>query len=143
LHLPGPGAAGKFPWNQRDLVDDGGGLAADKICPDGSCQSSYRHIVGRDQCGEAADTLLEGTLRQLSHQFGTESATLPLVYDGDGYFGGLRVYGGPDITSDAHAAPVGTIHRAERLMVVMVDLGEVAQLCRGQFGLCRQEPHLA
>jgi hypothetical protein len=35
------------------------------------------------------------------------------------------------------------IHRAERLMIVMVDVGEVAQLRRGQFPLRRQEPHPA
>src|SRR5689334_24920240 len=108
------------PVDQRDLVDHGGGLAADKIRPDAPCQSSHCRVVGRDQCGEAADTLLASPLSQLSHQFGAESAALPPVYHGDGKFGGLCVFKGPDVTGDAHAAPVGTIHRAECFMVVMV-----------------------
>ena len=143
FHLLGLGVAGLFPWSQRDLVDHGGRLTADKLRPDAPCQSSHRHIVSRDQCSEPADTLLAGTLRQLSHQFGAESPALPFVHDGDSYFGGPCVLSGPDVTSDAQAASVGAIHCAERFMVVMVDLGEVAQLRRGQFVLRPKEPHLA
>jgi len=35
------------------------------------------------------------------------------------------------------------IQRTERLVVVVVEVGEVAQLRRGQFFLSRQESHLA
>ena len=89
------------------------------------------------------DAFGTGTFSQLSQQFGAESPALPFVHDGDGDLGGLRVLPGPDIPGDAHATPVARIHRAERLMVVMVDLGEAAQLHRGQFLLYRQEPQLA
>jgi hypothetical protein len=44
---------------------------------------------------------------------------------------------------DARAAPVGKVQRDERLMVVVVDVGEVAQLGGGQFVLSGQEAHLA
>jgi hypothetical protein len=51
---------------------------------------------------------------------------LPCIHDGDGNLGGLRVFRGPDIPGNAHATPIGGIHGAERIMVVMVKLGKVA-----------------
>jgi hypothetical protein len=68
---------------------------------------------------------------------------MPLVDDSDRNLGGLRVFGVPDLAGDAHAAPVGVVQCAERLAVMVIDVGEVAQLRRGQFLLCCQEPHLA
>jgi hypothetical protein len=82
----------------------------------------------RDQRGEAADAFGAGTLRQLSHQFGAEAPPLPVVDDGDRDFGGPRVVGVPDVARDTDTTPVGVIQRAERLVVVVVDIGEVAQL---------------
>jgi hypothetical protein len=114
----------------------------DKIRPHVRCQAGHRHIVGRGQRGETANAFPAGALRQLSDQYGAKSPALPFVHDGDGNLGGLRIVSGPDITSDAHPAPVSVIHRAERLMVVMVNLGEIAQLRRGQFPLRRQKPRL-
>lgn len=48
---------------------------------------------------------------------------MPVVDDGDGDLGGLRVIGVPDVAGDAHAAPAGLIQRTERLVVVVVDVG--------------------
>ena len=36
----------------------------------------------------------------------------------------------PDVAGDAHAVPVGAAEGADRLVVVVVDLGEEAQLHR-------------
>ena len=52
------------------------------------------------------------------------------------------VAGIADIAGDAHAVPARRVQRAERLVVVVVDVGEIAQLRRGQFFLHAQEPHL-
>ena len=116
-----------FRRPQCDLVLQGTRLAADELGPDVAQQSCHRRIVGRDQRGEAADAFGAGTLRQLSHQFGAESQTLPVVDDGDRDFGGLWGVGVADIAGDTDTAPVGVIQRAERLVVVMVKVGEVAQ----------------
>jgi hypothetical protein len=62
---------------------------------------------------------------------------LIVVDDGDGDLSGLRVLGVPDVAGNARAAPAGVVQRAERLMVVVVDVGEVAQLRAGQFVLSR------
>jgi hypothetical protein len=60
---------------------------------------------------------------------------LPVIDDGDCDLSRLRVVGIADIEGDAHAAATGPVHRAERLMVVVVDVGKVAQLCCRQFFL--------
>jgi hypothetical protein len=124
---------GIVPWNQGDLVLRGGGLAADKLRPGFSQQPSHCHVVYRDQRGQAADACVPGTVRQLRHQLSAKSPALPLVHNGDGDFGGQRVLRGLDVPGDSHAAPVGVIQCAERLVVVVVDIGEVAQLRGRQF----------
>jgi hypothetical protein len=67
---------------------------------------------------------------------------LPAIDDGDRDLSCLRVVGIPDITGDAHAVPADPVQRTERLMVVVVDIGKVAQLRRRQFFLHAQEPQL-
>jgi len=68
---------------------------------------------------------------------------LPVIDDGERDLSRLRVVGIPDIAGNAHAAPAGQVQRTERLMVVVVEVGKVAQLRRRQFFLHAQEPHLA
>jgi len=67
---------------------------------------------------------------------------LPVIDDGDRDLSRLRIAGIADIAGDAHALPAGLVQRAERFMVVVVDVGEVAHLRRRQFFLHAQEPHL-
>jgi hypothetical protein len=67
---------------------------------------------------------------------------VPLVDDGHGNVGSLRVLGISDVASDAHTASVDEAECYERLVVVVVDRGEVAQLGRGQPWLSGQEPKL-
>jgi hypothetical protein len=55
---------------------------------------------------------------------------LPVVDDGDRDLSRLRVVGIADVAGNAHAVPADLVQRAERLMVVVVDVGEVAQLRR-------------
>src|SRR5437763_16846373 len=74
---------------QHYLVLQRAMLAADEVGSDVAQQSCHRRIVGRDQCGEAADACGAGTLRQLSQQFDAEPPALPVVHDGDCYVVGL------------------------------------------------------
>jgi hypothetical protein len=67
---------------------------------------------------------------------------LPVIDDGDRDLSCLRIVGIPDIAGDAHTVPVDPVQRTERLMVVVVDVGKVAQLRRRQFFLHAKEPHL-
>jgi hypothetical protein len=64
---------------------------------------------------------------------------LPVIDDGDGDFGALGIVDIPDVASDAMAPTMDGIHCAERLVVVVVDPGEVAQLLRRQRLLAGQE----
>src|SRR5207302_7050038 len=100
-------------------------------------------VVGGDRRGETADAGLAGPVGQLGQQLGAQPAALPVVGDGDGDLGGLRVGGVPDVAGDAHAALVGGAEGAERLVVVVVHLGVIAQLRRRQRVLAGQEPQLA
>jgi len=93
-------------------------------------QRGHGRVVGRDQRGEAADAFGAGAAGQLGQQLGAEPAALPVVDDGEGDLGGVRVARVADVTSDADAAPGGVGQRAERFVVMVVDVGEVAQLGR-------------
>jgi hypothetical protein len=77
---------------------------------------------------KAADAFGAGAAGQLGQQLGAQPAALPVVDDGDGDLGGVRVVGVADVTGDTDAAPAGVLQRAERLVVVVVDIGKVAQL---------------
>jgi hypothetical protein len=67
---------------------------------------------------------------------------LPVIDDGDRDLSRLRVVDIADIAGDAHAVPAGPVQRSQCLMVVVVDVGKVAQLRRRQFLLHSQEPPL-
>jgi hypothetical protein len=130
------------PGRQCDLVFDGAGLvmSGSDVGADVSQQPDHGRVVSRDQRGEAPYALLAGAVSQLTQQLGAQSPALPVIDDGDGNFGSLRVFVVPDVASDAQAAAVDVIQRPERLVVVVVDLGEITQLRLGQFRFARQEP---
>ena len=113
-----------------DLVLHGAVLAADEVGAGAAEQRGHGRVVGRDQRGEAVDAFGAGAAGQLGQQFGAQPAALPVVGDGDGDLGCLRVAGVADVAGDADAAPAGAVQRAERLVVVVVDVGEVAQFGR-------------
>jgi hypothetical protein len=105
-------------------------LPADLLAAEVPQQPGRGRVVGCDRGGEAADALLAGPVGQPGQQFGAQAAALPVVDDGDGDLGRVRVVAVPDVPGDAHAAPAGVVQRAERLVVVVVHIGEVAQLGR-------------
>ena len=84
----------------------------------------------RARCGQPGEQLV------------AQPAALPVISDRDGDFGRVRVSFVPDVTGHSDAAPV-TIQCAERLVVMVVDVGEVAQLGRRQLVLDGEEPHPA
>ena len=79
---------------------------------------------------QPADAFLAGPVGQPGQQFGAQPPALPVVGDGEGDLGGLRVVGVPDVAGEARAAPVGRVQRDERLVVVMIHVGVVTQLGR-------------
>jgi hypothetical protein len=87
----------------------------DGVGADAAEQPGHGRVVGRDQRGEAADAFGAGAAAQLGQQLGAEPAALPVVDDGDGDLGGVRVAGVADVAGDADAAAVGLVQRAERL----------------------------
>jgi hypothetical protein len=102
----------------------------DHLAPEVPQQPGHGRVVGRDRGGEAADALLAGPVGQPGQQLGAQAAALPVVDDGDGDLGRAPVVAVPDVPRDAHAAPAGVVQRAERLVVVVVDVGEISQLGR-------------
>src|SRR5215472_12210616 len=103
--------------HQRDLVLDGAGTAAGKAGAHVPQQGGYRHVVIGDQRGEAVDAFGAGPGGQPGQQFGAQSTALPVVDDGDGDLGGVRVVGIADVAGDAHAASVGLIQSAKCFVV--------------------------
>ena len=132
-------------WWQGDLVFDRPGLA---VRDRNIATTAFKHsvhccIVVGNEGGEVVNTLLAGPISQTSQQLRRESSALPGVSDRHRHFGSDRVFGVPDEPSDTQANTIAGIHRSKGLVVVVVDLGEVAHLCRGQARLAGQESQLA
>jgi hypothetical protein len=72
-----------------------------------------------------------------------DSTALPLVHDLEGDLRGRLVLRVADEPGDAHGLTTQPGHRDERLVVVVVDVGEVAQLGTGQAPLRDEEPRQA
>ena len=130
---------------QGDLVLDSVRLVLGDPNPDGALLQHRDDclVVRRNQRREMADAFLPRPVSQPAQQLGTKSALLPRVNDGDRHLGALGVVSAPDVASDAQAPAISGVERAKSLMVVMVDLGEVAQLSRRQARLAGKETQLA
>jgi len=90
---------------QRDLVIRGAAIAAHTVRAHLAEQARHRRVVLCHQRGEPADARGAGAPGQPSEQFGAQPPALPVVDDGDGDLGGLRVGGVADVAGDADAAP--------------------------------------
>ena len=91
--------------------------------------------------GEHLDALGARPRGQAAQQFGRDPAVLPVIHDGDSdlrVVGQLRV---PDVTGHAHEAGLAARECHERLVIVVIDLGEVPQLA-GRQALHRAEEAL-
>jgi len=102
----------------------------------------HSFIVVGSQGGEVMNTFLAGTISQPAQQRRREASALPGVRDRHRHLGTFRIFGVPDEASDTEAETVAGINCPERLVVVVVDLGEVVHLCGSQARLARQEPQL-
>ena len=71
---------------------------------------------------------LRRALRQRLQQQRPEAPFPPVVGDGDGGLREPRPVAQPDEARDSHTAAGDGVERRQRLVIVMVDLGEVAQL---------------
>jgi hypothetical protein len=130
---------------QGDTVFDGAGVPIDDTNVDTVFQKQCDHarVVVRNQCGEVAYAFLTGTINKPFQELDAQSPALPVIDDGDGDFGALWVLGVPDEASDAKAATVDRIQGAERLVVVVVDRGQVTHLGRSQVPFPPEESQLA
>ncbi len=115
-------------------------------------QADHRGVVQRHLSGEPPDAGQPGPVGQPGEQLRRESTALPAVDHRDCAFRRQRVLGGPDVARHSqpepvHAAhsphslglPTRELHGAERLVVVVVEVGEAVQLARGQHLLRSQE----
>jgi len=105
-------------------------------------QPDHGGIAGRHQGGEVTDTFLAGAIGKPAQQLGSESSALPVIDDGDGDFCSLGVFGVPDVASDSESTTISRVERTKRLVVVVVDLGEVTQLRGGQIRFAGQKSQL-
>ena len=88
-------------------------------------------MVVREQAGlEALDAVLARAGGQAPQQLAAEAAALPVVDDGDGRLGDRGLLGQADVAGDADARAALRVARADRLVVDVVDLGEVGELAR-------------
>jgi hypothetical protein len=106
-------------------------FAAQDACAHAPQQAGHRRVVLQGQRGEPADTFVPGPVGQPGQQFRAKATALPGVDDRDGDVGGLRVCGIPDVACYAHTPPVSPVHCADRLVIMVIDLGQIAQLRRG------------
>src|SRR5215470_10385157 len=104
-HGPGTGPRRGWPcssWGcQWDLVLDGARTAASQAGAGVAQHPGHHRVVLGDQRGEPADAFATGPAGQPGYQLGAQPAALPVIDDGDGDFGGVRVAGVPDVAGDA------------------------------------------
>ena len=91
-------------------------------------QVQHGPVVGQDLGGEAPDPLGAGALRQAAQQRARHAAALPGVRHGHRHLGHLRIAGGAHEARHAEPVPGGGLHGHQRLVIAVVDLGQVAQL---------------
>ena len=75
--------------------------------------------------------VLARPLGEPAQQLAAEPALLPLVDDGDRRLGDLGLGGQAHVAGDADALAGLRVARADRLVVDVVDLGEVRQVASG------------
>jgi hypothetical protein len=85
-------------------------------------------VLREHRSGEAADALLAGARGELAQQQRRHAPALPLIADGYCHLGYRRILLRSHEARHAHTVPRARVDRQQRLVVVMVDLGEVAHL---------------
>ncbi len=93
IHAAGPPVQAVLRGHQCDLVFHRAGTAAGQAGAQLPRQPGYRDVLRGGQRGEAVDAGLPGPVGQPGEQLGAQSPALPVVHDGDGDLGGLRVVG--------------------------------------------------
>jgi len=116
-----------------DRVLGGAELAIEDMWlnPQAAQQPEHRRIAVVDQRGESPDALLQRALEQLAEQHGAKAPSLPVIDHGDRHFGGLVVVDRSDEARNTHATTIPGTQRDDSLVIVMVDVGEIAHLCVG------------
>jgi hypothetical protein len=125
-------AADLDPARRRDVLDQG----------------AHPGVRAEQLAAEVRDAALRGGGAQPEEQQLAEPAAVQLVDDRDRGLGGGRRVGQPDearhAETDGLAVAVAALgDRAEREVMLLIDLGEVAQLVQGQRLLRAEEPRVA
>jgi hypothetical protein len=102
-------------------------------------QAQHPLVLGQQQGGKSMDSLLTGALGKGGSEAAAHTTALPIVDHRDRQLGGRRILGGAHIPRDTDPVAGDGIDRDQRLVVVVVDLGEIAQLLLAQAGMGREE----
>lgn len=94
-------------------------------------EPSHRPIVRQHQGCELSDALVSGALRQAAQQRFANAAALPGFKYRDRDLRRVAAFALPDVASDTDALIAGRIDGQQRLMIVVVDFGQIAKLGRG------------
>ncbi len=95
--------------------------------------------MGEHQRGDAGDALGTCAVGKAAHEGLADSAALPGLEDCESDLGAVAALGVTDVAGDADASVALGIDRHERLVIVVVDLGQVAQLGGSQRPVRTQE----
>ena len=125
-----------------ELEDTSGGLAAPDIAeaveePDGLT------VLPKDHHAEPAHTFPPSPMGQSREQHTPQAAPLPVIDDGNGHVGDLRVVVRANVTRDAYRLPAQSVDSDDRLVVAVVDVKKVVELSRRQLLLTGEEPPVA
>ena len=103
----------------------------------------HRRVVGQHDRREAPDALLAGPVGEPAQERGADPAPLPVVGDREGDLGAVGPRVVADEPRDADAIVGARVERHERLVIAMVDLGEIAQVARAEARMRAEEAAVA
>src|SRR5215469_7634150 len=124
--------------HQPDLVLPDAKLLGDEHAARVAHEPGRYEVVGRDHGGKPVDALGASAFAQQRQEPGAKPASLPFVDHRDRDFSGAGFLGIPDVPGHADSAPVGA-ECADRLVIVVVDARQEAELRLGQAVLVAQE----
>ena len=130
---------GRSPLGQVDVQHDLAAGMPDRGVPQPLDQADRLRVGCEHRRVEAADALLAGARDEPLQQRRRDAAPLPVVGDHDRRLG--RALGRAHEARDADAASARLgVDRHQRLVVVVVDAGQVVEIALGQLGLGPEEP---
>jgi hypothetical protein len=103
----------------------------------------HRLVGGEHERGEALDPFLTGTRAQGLEQEGPQPPSLPVIDHGHGDLGGVGTAGVAHVARHSKPLAVCLVGRDDRLVVVVIDLGQIAHHVRAELPGRHQEAPVA